>query len=314
MKTETGSPVGASGLLGSPIIDKRRWMVWVWVLFTIALASWQFMFLVSLLSDPAALLSQTEESQRYLRMVYYENFTLILSLLLGGGALFILLRKEHQKALAQQEFFATFTHEIKTSIAGLKLRLERLQKENTKELSFQAREDLMNDLSKLEVQLENSLFLARGNEDQLLTEKLNFKDFLLAMGPQSDLQVHLKKNFSIHGDRRALETIFKNIILNAILHGKAENLWIEVDEASKQMIKVTVHDDGGGFKGDLSQLGNLFYRPTSRSGNGIGLYLVRVLSERLGGKAVFSTGPNSGFQITIDLPGEISGGRSDKEA
>jgi len=289
-------------------------MVWVWVLFTIALATWQFVFVVRLLTTQAEFSPVTEQSQRYLKMVYYENFTLILSLLLGGGALFILLRKEHQKALAQQEFFATFTHEIKTSIAGLKLRLERLQKETTKELSFQAREDLVNDLSKLELQLENSLFLARGNEDQLLTEKLNFKDFLLAMGPQSDLQVHLKKNFSIQGDRRALETIFKNIILNAILHGKAENLWIEVDQASKQMLKVTVYDDGVGFRGDLSQLGKLFYRPTSRSGNGIGLYLVQALSERLGGEAVFSGGPNSGFQVTIQLPGELTGGRSALEA
>jgi signal transduction histidine kinase len=157
----------------SPIIDRRRWLVWVWLIFTVALAAWQFVFVVRLISEPQLLITDPDLASRFLRMVHYENYTLIASLIGGGIALFLLLRKEQQKAAAQQEFFATFTHEIKTAIAGIKLRAERIQSGSSKDLSPSFREDMVKDLNRLDLSLENSLFLAREKEDGLFTERIS---------------------------------------------------------------------------------------------------------------------------------------------
>lgn len=295
--------------LTSPIIDRRRWLVWVWLIFTVALATWQFIFVVQLIGDPQLLINDPELARRYLRMVRLENYTLILSLIGGGIALFLLLRKEHQKAVAQQEFFATFTHEIKTSIAGIKLRAERIASGSTKDLSPSFREDMVKDLNRLELQLENSLFLARAEESSLYFEKIQFRDLLGHIGSHADLQLHLKKTFTLTADRQALETIVKNIILNAANHGKAENLWIEAKPASGQegYLEILFKDDGKGLSENKESLGQLFYRPTADSGSGIGLYLIRNLSERMKGQAYFRSPANEGFQVVLRLPGELNG-------
>lgn len=292
----------------SPIIDRRRWLVWVWLIFTVALAAWQFLFVVRLISDPQLLLNDADLASRYLRMVRYENYTLIASLIGGGIALFLILRQEQRKAIAQQEFFATFTHEIKTAIAGIKLRAERIQSGNPKDLSPSFREDMVKDLNRLELSLENSLFLAREKEDGLFIQSISFRDVLTSIGSHADLQLHLKKNFQLQTDRQALETIVKNIILNAATHGKAENLWIEArtSEKSPSLLEIHFRDDGQGLKGSSESLGQLFHRPSSDSGTGIGLYLIRSLCLRMKGQAEFRNLTAGGFVVTVTLPGELN--------
>lgn len=293
------------------IRDARRWLVWLWLIFTVALATWQFIFQTRIIGNPEILLSSDVEARRYIRMVTYENAALIFSLIGGGVALFLLLRRERSKSQALQEFFATFTHEIKTSLAAIKLRAESLQGPK-KELGPWYREELLGDLNKLQIQLENSLFLARGEQDQLLTEKLSLKDLVMGLGPQMALQLHLQKNCWIMADRRAMESILKNIVQNSALHGKAENLWIEPkagapDAAAEGRVRLHFRDDGQGPPAEAPRLGELFYRPQSSSGNGIGLYLLRDLSRRMGGDAWFAKAEPKGFLVTIDLPGSLHG-------
>ena len=301
--------------------DARRWLVWLWLIFTVALATWQFIFQLRIIENPELLLATGTEGKRYVRMVQYENITLILSLIGGGIALFLVLRRERSKSQALQEFFATFTHEIKTSLAAIKLRAESLQGPK-KELGPWYREELLGDLNKLQIQLENSLFLARGEQDQLLTEKLSLKDLVMGLGPQMALQLHLQKNCWIMADRRAMESILKNIVLNSATHGKAENLWIEPRAAGKSQaggaaagddaaatgrVRLHFRDDGEGPPAEVARLGELFYRPSSSAGNGIGLYLLRDLSRRMGGDATFSKAEPKGFLVTIELPGSVHG-------
>ena len=49
-------------------------------------------------------------------------------------------------------------------------------------------------------------------------------------------------------------------------------------------VELQFRDDGRGFEGDPAKLGRLFQRGSASRGTGVGLYLVRVLMERMGGE------------------------------
>lgn len=287
------------------VLDFKQFLIWLWLVFTVTLAAWQFTFQLRLVSDPSLVTGNNHESRRYLRMIQYENITLLIMLMAGGGALFVLLRRERQKSRAQNEFFATFTHEIKTSLGAIRLRTEALQSGRPREMGWYSSEELQGDLNRLQLQLENSLFLAQGKQDPFLIERLSLKDVIRSLGPQMDLQVRLQRNCWLNVDRRALETIFRNILLNSVLHGQAESLSIESEELRKGWVVLTLVDDGVGPSGDYKRLGELFYRPQSKSGSGIGLYLIQSLCKRMGGKAEFSKSEKGGFKIRMELPGSL---------
>jgi signal transduction histidine kinase len=62
---------------------------------------------------------------------------------------------------------------------------------------------------------------------------------------------------------------------------------------------VSFLDAGEGFGGDPAQLGSLFVRGERSRGAGVGLYLVRSLMERMGGRAEFSSRPGTGFETLL---------------
>ena len=58
-------------------------------------------------------------------------------------------------------------------------------------------------------------------------------------------------------------------------------------------------DNGAGIVGDSLRLGELFARGERSSGAGVGLYLVRRLMQRMGGRARFNTAPGEGYRCEL---------------
>ncbi len=57
-------------------------------------------------------------------------------------------------------------------------------------------------------------------------------------------------------------------------------------------------DNGRGVAPGTGRLGRLFGRGPHSSGAGVGLYLVRRLMQRMGGRVRFDTAPGEGFRRT----------------
>jgi signal transduction histidine kinase len=70
---------------------------------------------------------------------------------------------------------------------------------------------------------------------------------------------------------------------------------------SPQGVDLRYRDDGRGYQGDPSRLGQMFARGVESRGTGVGLYLVRVLMERMGGSVEFANAPEGGFVVTLHL-------------
>ena len=238
-------------------------------------------------------------------MIAWEGSILLVSLMVGGGALFYLVVQTHQQSERLKEFFATFSHDLKTSLTSLRLQAEALQ-EDFRDQSSPLINRLLGDTVRLQVQLENSLFLADANERKLFIEKLELVRLLEPVRNHwPEAKVEVQGNGYVFVDSRAFESVLKNLVHNSLSHGEAKSVKISINSGSNGRVEIRVADDGSGFRGDFAKLGQLFLRHAAKSGSGVGLYLVKNLVRDMGGEIEFSNA-ESGFVASLNMPGEMA--------
>lgn len=285
----------------------KIWLLVIWALFTIALSCWWLIFgMHQLTLITEAGIQSSSDLARGHRMLLLEGATLVLSLIVGALAFYILALRERKQSEAVQQFLLTFTHELKTPIASLRLQAEELgdRLKDFKEKPLLER--LVTDTSRLTLQLDNSLFVASIDSEQLIIEAIKFSDLIESMRHEwPGLQLELNGDAIIEADKRALQSILRNLFNNSVVHGKAKKIQLKVEPASDlSKVKISIIDDGRGFQGDISKASNLFARQYSGSGSGIGLYLVSKLVKMHSGFAC-PMPVTSGFGFMLEMPGKI---------
>lgn len=276
-------------------------LIGLWLVFTVAFAIWWGLFSVSHISQLAELQpDRVAHWERQKRMVFWEGTTWLLLLVLGGGALIGLVQRERLRTRRIREFFASFSHEVKTSLASLRVQTEAL-KDDLGGQSSPILDRLVGDTVRLQLQLENSLFLASQDNLELYLEPLQIEPLVERTREQwPNLDIQLKGDARVFGDARALRTIFSNLVQNSHVHGKAKNIAVEVNREGNR-VRVIVSDDGQGFGGSKDSLGELFHRPTSTSGSGLGLHIAKLLLDKMKGELRFVETPR-GFRTILTLP------------
>src|SRR5262245_46448923 len=135
-------------------------MVALWVVFTVTLAGWWLVFGLRQLDTIKQLsVAGAPDLHRYYQMLMWEGGILIASLIGGGLALFYYARREQKRHAQVEAFFAAFTHDAKTALASLRLQAESLREDFAGSEANPLLERLLNDTLRLQLQLENSLFL-----------------------------------------------------------------------------------------------------------------------------------------------------------
>ncbi|MEO6186869.1 MAG: HAMP domain-containing sensor histidine kinase [Steroidobacteraceae bacterium] len=301
-----------------PIRQSRRVAILagVWLTVILALGIWWAYFLLGQ-SETIANLSQyagvatraeaMEDAARTQRMLRWETPTFLVLLVTLSGALFWYYRRDMQRARGTQAFFAALTHELRTPLTSVRLQTEAIAAgEPTQELI----DRLLSDTHRLESQIDKTLELARLEGGGSLAEQAIRLDVWLDRvlqgiaaqeGEGAELSVTVDPDLPpVHGDTAALQLILRNLVENSLRHGDRERIHIDV-QASATGNGVTSHyrDDGRGFEGDPSKLGRLFLRGGSSRGTGVGLYLVRVLMDRMGGYVEFAAAEGGGFAVTL---------------
>lgn len=265
----------------------------LWFAFTFSLVAWWWIFF----------LIRFQNTNPH-RMFAWEGSILLGAILIGGVALIVFSYRDQKRHQRLRFFFSTFSHDIKTSIARLRLQAEVLE-EDLHGNNNPVMKRLIQDIQRLDLQLENSLLLANLEEGRLLTEEVSLSDILAHLRNEfSDLTLELEKEARIRGDRRALLSVFRNLLQNAVLHGKATTVRIKVRPAGDRL-ELTIEDDGLGFKGDLNKLGSEILISTDSRGNGIGLLLTKRLLQKMNGDIRFESKENSGFQSILRVEGHL---------
>jgi signal transduction histidine kinase len=106
----------------------------------------------------------------------------------------------------------------------------------------------------------------------------------------------------VQGDRRAVRSIFDNLMSNAIRFTPEDGEIFLGAEEIKDFVQFTVRDTGRGIEAD--RLGKLFdrFNVFSDKGTGLGLALVRRLVESLGGQIAVESRLGHGTTFRFTLP------------
>jgi signal transduction histidine kinase len=261
-----------------------------WLTFTVSLASW-WLSVGLTLTDRRA-------------MFLWEGGTFIVVLMGGGIAILVAIRREDRRRHALEMFFMSFTHDLKTSLASVQLQAEGLREDWPAEATRGPLDRLLQDTVRLQIQLENSLFVAQP-DGRLLPETLDVATAIARLREDwPDLTIDVSGTARVMADARALEIVLRNLLQNAVVHGDASRVDIAVETLSPD-VRIVVRDAGRGVPTeDLPHLGEAFARPSATSGTGAGLFVSRRLVTRMGGQMHFAprSGGVSGLAITIQLP------------
>ena len=275
-----------------------------WLAFTISLAGWWMIFGLRQ-ADTLGKVAQVRPGDlaKVHAMLLGEGSTLIASLVAGGGAILYSIHRERRRHGAIEEFFAAFTHELRTSLASFRLQVESLQEDFAERGEQNPLLDrLLKDSVRVQLQLDNSLFYANRNKGSLYIERLSLRRTVDSIAPEfAELTVSLDDDILLLADARALESVLRNLFQNALVHGQASAVSIRIIDRASGSASIVIEDDGKGPATDPAQLGRLFFRPTSRSGIGVGLYISRQLVNRMKGALLLSRGER-GLIATLELP------------
>ncbi len=248
---------------------------------------------------------------------------LLLAMIIGGVVVnTIFLVREIRRNEQHDAFINAVTHELKTPVAAIRLYLETLQTRDVGETKRKEFYRIMLDesgrlLATIEQVLRTGRVGAAGRKihiapidlGNVLEECLARSRMLLDISPES-LEYHPGPPIAILGDIDEVRAAVSNLIENAVKYSGSD-LKITVDTAvvDGKYVSLRVRDQGVGIpKTELKRIFKRFYRApgslaTRVKGIGLGLYIVRSVAKRHGGRAwAESEGPGRGSTFVLQLP------------
>lgn len=256
---------------------------------------WWWFYGIEQLSMPAEVLDY--EKRR--RMLFWEGSFFLMAQLLGGMSMYYFMKREEVKNKSIRNFFAGFSHDLKTSISRLRLQSDVLIEDekfkNNKQIGR-----LLKSINQLDLQLENSLWMSQ--LDSIKTLKESFPISKLITGIKNEFQevtIELNKDEYLKTDYRALHFVFRNLIQNSLIHGGSGRIKIKIDELGSQKL-ITIEDDGVGVQEKLTVSDIIHFRFNEKKTSGIGLYLCSEIVRKLDGRLEFFN-PAQGFGVKIYL-------------
>lgn len=257
------------------------------------------------------------------------------------AAIFVLaraLRRDAELRRRQQNFLASVSHEFKSPIASLLLDTGTL---SLRDPPPEARRRLLarmgETLGRLEGMVTNLLETARLEEGHFRQDLRSLRLAPAARtavtavtghaaGHDVPIELDVPEDLILRADDAAVGTVLRNLLDNALKATRARAARPPVEgtaalaEAPAQPVRMTaraegrrvrldVSDGGEGFEpAQADRLFEKFYRPGNElrrggRGSGLGLYIVRQLVERGGGKvSAHSDGPGRGATFTVHWP------------
>jgi signal transduction histidine kinase len=262
----------------------------IWLIYTISLAAWWLS------------VGLTMADRR--TMFLMEGATFIIVLIAGGLALIIGIRREQRRRQALETFFMAFTHDLKTSLASVQLQAEGIREDWPAGSDTRALDRLLHDTVRLQIQLENSLFVAQP-DGRLLGERVDLAAAVQRMAHDwPELQVRVEGTATATADARAFEAVGRNVFQNAVIHGRATEVAATIERPVPGRVRLVIEDNGAGLpESALPALGQPFARPGETSGTGVGLFVCRRLVQRMNGTMTFARSASGrGLRVAIDLP------------
>ncbi len=224
----------------------------------------------------------------------------------------------------QDSFLNSVTHELKTPIASIRLYLETLQ---SREVGDAQRTEfyrvMLQDADRLQHTVEQVLRAGGARQKRKLEHRapVDLSWLVQECVDTARTRHHLDDHaitivtpdpsapLVVNGDIDDLRTAIANLLDNAVKYSSGTpQIAVQAAGATPDTAWVRVKDSGIGIpRTQLNRIFNRFYRLQPRGskvkGTGLGLYIVRTIAKRHGGRVFAeSAGEDKGATFTLELP------------
>lgn len=257
-----------------------------------------------------------ERFERDKRMIVLESFVFLLLLMIASYFILNILKKQERFINLKRNFLLATTHEFKTPLSTIKLNLQTLA---NKELNANQKELLVknavNEVNRLNGLTNNILLASKidaegfefSNEVFSLTELIQ-QTAKHHFDNHNRVQYNLEDDVSIQADQSALQVVLLNLIDNALKYSQASTPVIVELVTDKNKAIIRVIDEGIGIPNkEKENVWNRFYRIEDERtrktiGTGLGLHLVKTMSELSNGTVKIKDNQPQGSIFEIKLP------------
>jgi two-component system sensor histidine kinase SenX3 len=263
------------------------------------------------------ILNWQEEVKVILGVLFFG--AIVAGLILNTSFLVREIRRNEQ----HDSFINAVTHELKTPIASIRLHLQTLERRKLDESQRQTFYRLMlEDSDRLMNTVEQVLKAGRAGARKGEHIALDFAQLVERCVENARTSHHLRpdalryetnlngKGSNVRGDPGDLRTAVSNILDNAVKYsGTRVDISVRLEEHAQDGLVLKVQDRGVGIPpGELKTIFKRFYRVPNRTlpqvrGTGLGLFLVRTIAKRHGGRvSAHSAGQGKGTTVIFELP------------
>jgi PAS domain S-box-containing protein len=235
----------------------------------------------------------------------------------------LLLAQTEEAVRLRDEFLSIASHELKTPLTSLQLQLSGMQRAFRKQPPdpsslprLTQRIDVLDrEVERIVKLVDDLLDVSRAASGHLHLdlEQVNlagvvrqvaerFEPDLLRAG--CALTLTLDDSVEGRWDRLRLDQVVSNFLTNAIKYGPGQPITIDVS-LRDGAARLAVRDRGIGIeRADQARIFDRFTRavPVVNYGGGLGLWIVRVIVEALGGSIAVVSEPGQGAEFTALLP------------
>ncbi|MEB6612786.1 sensor histidine kinase [Staphylococcus pasteuri] len=213
---------------------------------------------------------------------------------------------EYQKDI--ESYFLTWVHQIKTPITATQLLLER----NEHNVVNQVRQEIVQIDNYTSLALSYLKLLNEASDMSISEVKIDELIKPLIM----KYRVHfIEQNTKIHyqsvddnvlTDAQWASILIEQLLNNALKYARGKDIWINFNSETKQLY---IKDNGIGIsQADLPKIFDKGYSgyngSLNESSSGIGLFIVKHISQHLNLNVEVESKLNSGTHFTIDFPRE----------
>jgi signal transduction histidine kinase len=209
----------------------------------------------------------------------------------------------------ERNFTRDASHELRSPLTVIKLAGDVLVEEDVSPFAQRALQRIRRSVRDMEAMLEAFLLLARESDTGLPQEEFVVNDAVreeaeraqpLLEGKPVTLELDEHARFALRAPPRVFAAMIGNLIRNACLYTESGSVRVRIDEDS-----VSVADSGIGMNAEEIARSHQPYFRAGRSasaGHGVGLSIVRRLSERFGWPVELRSEVGAGTTATIRFP------------
>jgi len=225
---------------------------------------------------------------------------------------------------AQQDFIANASHQLRTPLTGLRLRLEGISVGGGADAESAG--EAIKEVDRLGALVDELLVLARARDRQAAGEPVDIGALLRDAADRwaaraselgGTVVTHVGVRAVVHADQAELAGVVDNLVENALSYSRAGATVTLTTEAGAEGVGLSVADDGPGIPEDeRDRVFDRFYRGgTGRRagpGTGLGLAIVKEVAEKWDGTAAIASSP-AGTTVTLRWSHHAPGGTTAPE-